>query len=100
LSPTAARELVLGGRNCDSARAMMLGIADELQPAGAVRARSIAVARELAGAPRGSYGKIKRQLRAAALAEIERALASGDPLVGDWISAETQAAAARVLHGG
>jgi enoyl-CoA hydratase len=99
LSPATARELVLGGRNCDPARALTLGIVDELQPADGVRARSLALARELAAAPRESYGKIKRQLREAPLGEIERALGANDPLHGNWISTETQAAAARVLRG-
>jgi len=99
LSPAAGRELVLGGRNCDPARALALGIVDELQPAGEVRARSIVNARELAAAPRESYGKIKRQLRETPLGEIERALGGNDPLHGNWIGTETQAAAARVLRG-
>jgi enoyl-CoA hydratase len=100
LSPGAARELVLGGRNCDPARALSLRIVDELQAADQVLARGRALARELAAAPRQSYGRIKRQLRATALAEIERAQGANDPLHGNWIGDETAAAAARVLRGG
>lgn len=100
LSPGTARELVLGGRNCDPARALTLGIVDELQPGERARARSIALARELAAAPRQSYVRIKRQLRETALAEIERTLGASDPLHGNWIGAETKAAAERVLRGG
>jgi enoyl-CoA hydratase len=100
LSPAAARALVLGGRNCDAARALALGIVDELQPADGVRARSLVLARELATAPRDSYGRIKRQLRETALGEIERALGANDPLHGNWIGAGTQVFAARVLRGG
>jgi enoyl-CoA hydratase len=100
LSPAAARELVLAGKNHDAARALALGIVDELRPAGEVLARSKAVARELAAAPRESYGRIKRQLRRAAIAEIEQAQGAGDPLQGSWIGQETAAAAARVLRGG
>jgi enoyl-CoA hydratase len=100
LSPATARALVLGGKNHDPARAHALGIVDELQPAGQVLARSKVLARELAAAPRQSYGRIKRQLRQAALAEIERAQGTSDPLHGNWIGEETAAAAARVLRGG
>ena len=91
--------MALGGKNCDPGRALSLGIVDELQPADQIWARSIARARELAAAPRQSYGRIKRQLRATALAEIERALGASDPLHGNWIGAETGAAAERVLRG-
>jgi enoyl-CoA hydratase len=99
LTPATARELVLGGKNHDPARARALGIVDELQPAGQVLARSKVLARELAAAPRQSYGRIKRQLRQEGLAEIERAQGASDPLHGNWIGAETAAAAARVLRG-
>jgi hypothetical protein len=58
------------------------------------------LARELAAAPRQSYGRIKRQLRQEVLAEIERAQGASDPLHGNWIGAETAAAVARVLRGG
>lgn len=100
LSPATARELVLGGKNHESRRALALGIVDELQSAQQVVARSKAVARELAAAPRESYGRIKRQLRHAAIIEIERAQGTADPLHGNWIGQETAAAAARVLRGG
>jgi enoyl-CoA hydratase len=100
LSPAAARELVLAGKNHDAARALALGIADELQPADEVLARSKALARALAAAPRASYGRIKRQLRHAAIAEIEQGRGAGDPLHGSWIGEETAAAAAQVLRGG
>ncbi len=68
LSPAAARELVLAGRNHDSVHALTLGIVDELQPAEQVLPRSKTLARDLAAAPRDSYGRIKRQLRHDALA--------------------------------
>ena len=100
LSPATARELVLAGKNHDSARALALGIVDELQPAEQVLARSNALARDLAAAPRDSYGRIKRQLRHDTLAEIEQAQGAGDPLHGNWLGQETAAAAARVLRGG
>ena len=100
LAPAVARELVLGGRNRTSTEAAILGIVDELQPASTLLARSEALARELAGSPRQSYGVIKRQLRRDALTEIERALAGKDPLRDNWLFEETGAAAAQVLRRG
>jgi len=100
LAPAAARELVLAGKNHGSERALALGIVDELQPAAAVLERSEAKARELAMAPAEGYGRIKRQLRGRALAEMAEAIAAGDPLRDNWLFAETQAAAARVLREG
>src|SRR5579859_4495844 len=55
LPATTARELVLGGKNHDSSRGLALGMVDELRPAEQVLARSKAVARDLAAAPRESY---------------------------------------------
>jgi enoyl-CoA hydratase len=100
LGPAAARELVLAGKNHGPERALALGIVDELQPANAVLARSQARARELAMAPTEGYGRIKRQLRGQALAQMAEAIAAGDPLHDNWLFAETQAAAARVLREG
>jgi enoyl-CoA hydratase len=100
LTPQVARELVLAGKNHDPARALALGIVDELQPASAVLACSEAKARELAMAPTGGYARIKHQLRRRALAEMADAIAAGDPLHGKWLLAETPAAAARVLREG
>jgi enoyl-CoA hydratase len=98
LAPAAARELVLGGENHGAERALVLGIVDELQPANAVLERSQAKARELATAPAEGYGRIKRQLRGRALAQMADAIRAGDPLRDNWLFAETQAAAARVLR--
>jgi len=100
LAPAAARELVLAGKNHTPERALALGIVDELQPSAAVLERSQAKARELATAPTEGYGRIKRQLRGQALAEMAEAIAAGDPLRDNWLFAETQAAAARVLREG
>jgi enoyl-CoA hydratase len=100
LTPAAARELVLAGKNHGPERALALGIVDELQPASLVLERSQAKARELAMAPTEGYGRIKHQLRGQALAEMAEAIAAGDPLHDNWLFAETQAAAAHVLRGG
>jgi enoyl-CoA hydratase len=91
---------VLAGKNHGPERALSLGIVDELKPAAAVLERSHAKARELATAPSEGYGRIKRQLRGQALAQMAEAIAAGDPLRDNWLFAETQAAAARVLREG
>jgi enoyl-CoA hydratase len=98
LAPAVARELVLVGKNHDPAEALALGMVDELRPADAVLQRSLALAQELGGAPRQGYRAIKHQLRRAALAEIQRAIADKDPLHDNWLSSETKAAAARMLQ--
>jgi enoyl-CoA hydratase len=100
LAPAAARELVLAGKNHGPARALALGIVDELLPADRVLARSFALARHLAAAPSHSYRAIKHQLRNVALAAMSHALAEGDSLHDNWIGDETKAAAARTLRSG
>jgi len=81
-------------------RALRLGLVDELQPANSVLERSQAKARKLAMAPAEGYGRIKRQLRGHALAQMSAAITAGDPLRDNWLFEETQAAAARVLRQG
>jgi enoyl-CoA hydratase/carnithine racemase len=101
LAPPAARTLALSARTVGPAEAQRLGVLDEVVPAERTAARALEVARELAALPRSSYGRIKRQLRAAALTRIEEVLAGGhDPLVGHWLSAETGPAAAAILRPG
>jgi len=98
LAPAVARELVLVGKNHDPAEALARGMVDELRPADAVLQRSLALAQELGGAPRQGYRAIKHQLRRAALAEIQRAIADKDSLHDNWLSSETKAAAERMLQ--
>ncbi len=100
LTPAAARELVLAGKNHGPDRALVLGIVDELKPASVVLERSQAKARELAMAPSEGYSRIKHQLRGHALAQMADAIAAGDPQHDNWLFAATQAAAARVLREG
>lgn len=97
--PDAARRMVLFGRNVGPQEALALRIFDELQPPEAVLARALAYAGE-AALPRQAFARIKGQLRGQALAQIARALAEGDPLVGAWISEEAQTAAAAMLARG
>jgi enoyl-CoA hydratase len=99
LAPPAARVLVLVGRNTTPVHACDLGVIDEVVPADRVVARAVEMAEDLGATPREAYGRVKRQLRAATLAQIEGAVESGsDPLLAGWLTAETAPAAAAQLR--
>lgn len=97
LAPAAARTLVLVGRRVDAADALAFGLVDELRPTAEVLPRALAVAADLASMPRDAYARIKRQLRAPALAEIAAVTRGADPLAATWLDADTPAAATRTL---
>jgi len=98
LAPPVARVLTLRARNVDPHTALAYGLVDELQPPARVLTASIAAARDFASIPRDPYARIKRQLRAAAIAGIDEMLARGtDPLLEQWLSAEAPAASAALL---
>ena len=100
LTPAVARELVLVARNVDPARALAMGVLDELQEPQHVMPRALDVARDLAGIDRAVYARTKRDLRAAAIARIDEANAEGnDPALDAWLGAGSAAAAAAVLRG-
>jgi len=89
---------VLLARNVTPQEALAEGLLDELQPADALLARAMEVAEEMAGLPRASFGRIKRQMRAAALARIDEAVRNqNDPVLDSWLTAETASASAQVL---
>ena len=101
LSPAAARVAVLLARNVSPAEALAQGLLDELQPAAQLLARAREIAAEMAGLPRASFGRIKRQMRAAALARIEDAVNNqSEPVLDSWLGAETASASAEVLSHG
>jgi enoyl-CoA hydratase/carnithine racemase len=80
---SARRDLALFGRVYDPATALAAGLVDEIVPAERLLARARERARELAGL-RG-YAVIKAQLRAATLAELDRAIAADDdPVFRRW----------------
>jgi len=59
------------------------------------------IAEEMARLPRASFGRIKRQMRAAALAQIEDAVSNqNEPVLDSWLGAETATASAEVLSHG
>jgi len=94
------RRLVLFGRNTGPREALAMGLFDELVDGTALMERANAVATEMAGMPGDGYAKIKKQSRQAALQRMEQAVRERkDPLFGDWLSAETVAAATSVLRG-
>jgi enoyl-CoA hydratase len=98
LAPAVVRRLTLVARNVDPARALLDGIVDELHPAVGVLDRALAVAAQLAAAPRTAYGQVKRQFRAEVIAALDRLVASNtDPLVDAWLSGDTATAANAVL---
>lgn len=98
LSGAVARRLTLMARNYGPEEALRDGILDELCDAGAVLERARAVAADLGSTPRDGYARIKRQLRAAAIARHDEVIAGGDALVEAWFSAETGAASASLLR--
>jgi enoyl-CoA hydratase len=99
LPPPAARVLVLGAALIDPPRALELGLLDELAPPAEVLPRALAVAGELAALPAETFATVKRQLRGELVAELERIVAEeDDPLLGAWLSPDTEEAAAAQLR--
>ena len=99
LTAPAARALALLGRRLDGEQAAALAVVDELRPAPEVLARAIAVATDLANMPAATYARIKRQLRAPALAAIAALADGADPLATTWLDDEAPVAAQSVLAG-
>ena len=99
LRPDVARRLVLFGQNMASAAAVDAAVFDEAVDAGALLQRALAKAEEFAALPRSSFAQTKRQLRCGAIEAMEAAIAGQEPLLDNWLSRETLAAAATVLAG-
>ncbi len=99
LGAGAARRLALTARDLDPQGALAEGALDELVPPDRVLARALEVAAELAALPVTAYVRTKRDLRHAALARMEAAVASGhDPLLEAWLSPESESASRRILE--
>ena len=76
-----------------------MGVVDELKPPEQLLPRSIEVAQEMASLPRSIYARIKRDLRAAALARIDDAIKNrNEPMLESWLNEETRAASADALR--
>ncbi|HKP11641.1 MAG TPA: enoyl-CoA hydratase/isomerase family protein [Blastocatellia bacterium] len=98
LSHPAARRAVLLARNVGPQEALAEGMLDELQPEERLLARATEIAEEMASLPRTAYGRIKRQMRAAALARIDDAVNNDrEPVLDSWLGEETASASAQVL---
>jgi len=100
VAPSVVRVLALRAENVGPQAALAYGLLDELQPPERVLPTAIQVARDMAGMPRRGYAKIKRQLRAAALARIEETIARGtDPVLESWVPPEAAEASVALLRG-
>ena len=83
LSAPVYNNLCLTGRTFGPQEAVSLGVVDELADPGALTGRAVDLATVLAGYP--AYARVKDQVRAAARAEIEQAVAD-DPLLNSWLA--------------
>jgi enoyl-CoA hydratase len=101
LAPPAARILTLGADLVDPPRALALGLVDELASPEEVVPRAIEVARTMGELPAATYSVVKRQVRGELVDELRRIVdEEDDPLLGSWLSGETeQAASARLREG-
>ena len=100
LSPATARLLVLGADLIDARRALELGVVDDVVEPAEVMPRALAVARELAALPPGTFARVKRDLRAPTIETAERIVEeASDPALAAWLSDETRAAAGAILAG-
>jgi enoyl-CoA hydratase/carnithine racemase len=99
LAPAAARLLTLGAGLVEPARALELGMLDEIAAPEDVVARALAVANQLGDLPAETFTVVKRQLRGELIAELQRIVAEqDDPLLEGWLSTDTEQAAARQLQ--
>lgn len=83
LSAPAYNNLCLTGRVVGPAEALALGVVDELAEPERLVQRAVEIAVQLSGYP--AYARVKDQVRAAARAEMEHALAQ-DPLLTAWLA--------------
>lgn len=98
-APHDVRFITLLARTFGPEEALRRGIFDELQPPEAVLDRAVEVARDMASMPAASYRRIKHQVRAAALAEIEAVVeTNADPMLSGWIEPEARDASLAVLE--
>ncbi len=83
LPPQAARLLTLTGDALDPARALALGVVDEVVPPEEVLPRALERAAMLSALP--GYARIKAQLREAAIADLSGIVEhDDDPMLREW----------------
>lgn len=98
LTPDMQRRLMLSGRPVTAEFAERAGLVDEIAPADGLRARALAAAAMLADSPPGTYATVKHQIRGAAIARIEAAMAAGaNAPEGGWFTEETRSAMRRMI---
>ena len=92
LSPPAARYLVLRAHLVEPPEALELGPGGRAgRSASWCSSERSRWPRSWATCPRDAYATVKRQLRGAKLAEMQRVVESGsDPMAQGWLSAETR----------
>ena len=98
-APQDVRFSTLFARTFGSEEAHRRGVFDEIQPPDAVLGRAVEVARDMASMPADAYGRIKQQVRRAAIDEIEAVIAGdSDPMLADWLSPDSRKAAVAHLE--
>jgi enoyl-CoA hydratase/carnithine racemase len=101
LSPGDARNIALFGSNMKPDDALRRGVFDELRSQDQVMTRAIERARELTSLPPQTFQTIKQQVRRPVLARIAKVIADkSDPMLENWLTDETRAAARAILEGG
>ncbi len=99
LSPSAFRQVLLGGNLFSAAKARELGIVDEVVGSDNVMERALGVARDYAAIPPKTYANVKAQLREKELNIINTVLAEGtDATRNGWYSDETTNAMSALLE--
>ena len=98
-APQDVRYSTLWARTFGPEEARGRGVLDELVPPEAVLDRAIEVARDMASMPSDSYGRIKHQVRQAAIAKIQKVISEGgDPMLEGWLSPQARDASAALLR--
>ena len=98
-APQDVRYSALWARTFGPDEARRRGLLDELLPPQAVLERAIAVARDMASMPSDSYGRIKHQVRQAAISKIQKVISEGDdPMLESWLSPEAREASEALLE--
>ncbi len=98
LDPATTRIMLLGAEQFGPEEAVAKGILDELRDPDEVLERAIEAARARSRMPAVAYGRIKQQLRAAALERIHDANHRGDdPFLESWMTGDSADASAEAL---
>lgn len=93
------QDLILSGRTMSGREALALRLVDDVVPADELLARALEAAAGYGRIARPAYALSKRQLRAPAVALVERYRAAHDAeVVAAWSSPETRAAIAHYLE--